>query len=198
DAQGRLLYEPEEALDFYLDTLQAAGVRLLLDTSVATVQRAGSRLESVTALTRGGMRAFTAKLYIDATGDGQAAFLAGVPFTLGREADHGMQPMSMMVTVGGVDPAQAEHVTFGMRPEWQALLSEQVARGLVPAPAGHVILIPGPQPGHVTLNMTNCTDVDGSDPEAYTKAQLLCRSQVRPLLRFLREHIPGYENAYRV
>lgn len=198
DAQGRLLYEPEEALDFYLDILQAANVRLLLDASVATVRRAGSKIECVTALTRGGMRDFQAKLCIDATGDGQAAFLAGVPFTLGRENDHGMQPMSMMVAVGGVDPAQAEHVTFGMRPEWQGLLAEQVEKGLVPAPAGHVILIPGPQPGHVTLNMTNCTDADGSDPEAYTNAQLVCRNQVQPLLRFLREHIPGYENAYLV
>ena len=44
-----------------------------------------------------------AKTFIDATGDGQLAYLAGCPFTLGREPDHLCQPMTLCFRVGNAD-----------------------------------------------------------------------------------------------
>lgn len=44
--------------------------------------------------------------------------------------------------------------------------------------------------------MTNCIEVDGTKAEDLTKATYVCRKQIEPIVRFLREYVPGYENCY--
>ena len=58
----------------------------------------------------------SAAVYVDATGDGALAALAGVGYTVGREEDGRTEPMSLMVRLGGVDDSQAAYPTFGTHP----------------------------------------------------------------------------------
>ncbi len=44
--------------------------------------------------------------------------------------------------------------------------------------------------------MTNITGIDGTKAEDLTKAELICRSQMKPIVDFLRKYAPGYENCY--
>ena len=44
--------------------------------------------------------------------------------------------------------------------------------------------------------MTNCTGIDGTKAEDLTRAEQICRSQMEPIVRFLREYAPGYEHCY--
>ena len=44
--------------------------------------------------------------------------------------------------------------------------------------------------------MTNCTDVDGTSAEDLTRAELVCRSQMPAIVRYLREFVPGFERCY--
>ena len=46
--------------------------------------------------------------------------------------------------------------------------------------------------------MTNCTDVDATKAEDWTRATIVCRSQLSKIVNFLREYAPGYENCYIV
>ena len=46
-------------------------------------------------------------MVIDSTGDGDVAARAGVPFEKGRSTDGGMQPMTIMFKVAGVDMDRA-------------------------------------------------------------------------------------------
>ena len=48
----------------------------------------------------------------------------------------------------------------------------------------------------MTCNMTNVTDIDGTSAEDLTKAEIICRKQLKPIVDFLREFAPGYENCY--
>ena len=74
------------------------------------------------------------------------------------------------------------------RGELQAL-----ARKHIPLPAGHVLLYESTLPGVVTCNMTNAIDIDGTKAADLTRAEIVCRSQMDEIVRFLREFVPGYE-----
>ena len=66
----------------------------------------------------------------------------------------------------------------------------------LPFPAGHVLLYRTSLPGVVTCNMTNCIGIDGTSTKDLVKATLECRRQLAPILDFLRNFVPGYENCY--
>ena len=44
--------------------------------------------------------------------------------------------------------------------------------------------------------MTNAIGIDGTDAKSVTKGMQTCRSQIMPIIRFLREYVPGYENCW--
>lgn len=138
-----------------------------------------------------------AKRVVDATGDGDIAASAGVPYFKGREEDGRMQPCTIMFKVGGVDykravfPPSFESKVETDRGELQALAKE-----LLPFPAGHVLLYSQPTPGTVCCNMTNAIEIDGTDAESLTNGIFTCHSQIVPIVKFLREYVPGYENCW--
>ena len=134
---------------------------------------------------------------VDATGDGDVAAACGVPYIRGRESDGKMQPATLMFKVAGVDmeravfPGSFETKVPTEKGELQALAKE-----ILPAPAGHVLLYGSTIPGIVTCNMTNITGIDGTDAEDLTRAEIICRKQMPRIVEFLREYAPGYENCY--
>jgi hypothetical protein len=134
---------------------------------------------------------------IDASGDGDVAFKSGAEYFKGRETDGKMQPATLMFKVGGVDmdravfPRSFETLVDTEKGELQALAKE-----LLPFPAGHVLLYRQPMPGTVCCNMTNAIEIDGTDAESVTKGIFTCRSQIVPIVKFLREYVPGYEDCW--
>ena len=44
--------------------------------------------------------------------------------------------------------------------------------------------------------MTNSLDTDGTNAESLTRATIECRSQIEPIIKFLHEYAPGYENCW--
>ena len=195
--QRTVTIDPENLKTLCLDMLEEAGVRLLLYTPAVDVICEDGRVKGVIVENKGGRQAILAKVVIDASGDGDVAARAGVPYLLGREEDNAMQPATIMFKVGGVDterapfPGSFETTVESPKGELQAL-----AREKLPHPAGHVLLYRTTLPGVVTCNMTNCTDINGLRAEDLTRGTQVCRSQLRPIVEFLREYVPGYENCY--
>jgi hypothetical protein len=102
-----------------------------------------------------------------------------------------------MFKIGGVDydravfPHSFETTVETDKGELQALGDK-----LLPFPAGHVLLYRQPEPGTVCVNMTNAIGIDGTDAESVTQGMMTCRSQIMPIIRFLREYAPGYEKCW--
>lgn len=188
---------PENLKTVYLDMLKDANVDVLLYTFVCGVVMEGDQLTGVITESKSGRRVFRSKVVVDGTGDGDVAAFAGVGYHKGRESDGKMQPTTLMFKVAGVDMSRAvllgsfESTYQTEKGELQALAKEHI-----PYPAGHLLAYKSTLPGIVTCNMTNCTDIDGTKAEDLTRAEIVCRSQMPAIVKYLREFVPGFENCY--
>ena len=189
--------DPELLTVTFMEMLEEAKVDCLLYTFVCDVFMDGNVLKGVVCANKDGLTAYEAKVVIDASGDGDVAYKCGAEYVKGRESDGKMQPATLMFKVGGVDmkravlPGSFEALVYTEKGELQSL-----AEKLLPPPAGHVLLMESPIEGVVTCNMTNATDIDGTKAKDLTRAEFTCRKQLQPIIDFLREYAPGYENCY--
>ena len=187
-----------EAQKITLDEMaKEAGIDVLFYTLVCGTIVEDGVVKGVIVQNKTGRSVIRTKVVVDATGDGDVAYYAGVPFVKGREEDGKMQPCTIMFKVGGVDyeravfPESFETLVHTEKGELQAM-----AKATLPFPAGHVLLYPQPTPGTVCCNMTNCINIDGTSAESMSKGLETCRSQIYPIVKFLQENVPGYENCW--
>lgn len=96
-----------------LDMLKEADVDVLYDTRVCHVTKEADSVKSVVVVNKDGFTDYSAKCFIDCTGDADVAALAGAEFVLGASetdvAEGGadrvghMQPMGVMYRVGNIN-----------------------------------------------------------------------------------------------
>lgn len=199
DAQMRKVIDPERLKTILLEMLEEAGVKLLLYTFACAPVMEGNKIKGVIAENKTGRGAVLGKIVVDASGDGDIAARAGVPYYIGRETDGKMQPATIMFKVAGVDVERG--VFPGGFEEHLAIPAgdiQKLGEEHLPPPAGHVLLYRSTLPGIVTCNMTNCTDIDGTKAEDLTRATVVCRKQMDSIVHFLREYVPGFENCYLI
>lgn len=195
DLRGSIPHECLKQVLFQM--LQEAGVVIQLHTMAVGAIMEGCKIKGVITESKSGREAIMAKAVIDATGDGDVAAFAGAEYQLGRDDDHGCQPVTLVFRIGGVDydravfPGAFESLIEVPKGEIQAL-----GKAHLPAPAGHVLLYRNRLPGEVTVNMTNVTGINGTDVRDLTRAEITCRSQMEAIVLFLREYAPGYEKCY--
>ena len=196
---GRHIINPDKLKLVMLEMLQEAGVDLLLYTFVAAPVMEGNRVVGVITENKNGRQAWRAASVIDAPGDGDLAARAGAPYRKGREPDGGMQPVTIMFKVAGVDYSRAVFPgSFETNFEIPGGRIQDLGHAHLPHPAGHVLLYPSSLPGVVTVNMTNQTGIDGTLAEDLTRAELACRRQIEQIVPFLRDKIPGYEKCFLI
>ena len=197
DCESPQVINPEKLKLVMLEMLYEAGAQVQLYTFFSDVIMEGNHVAGVITESKSGREAILCDIVIDSTGDGDVAAYAGVPFEKGRKEDSGMQPMTIMFKLGGVDMDRAlffwgfEDTVQLPEGDIQAL-----ARKKLPAPAGHVLLYPSSLPGTVTANMTNVIGVDGTDVRELNRADYECRKQINEIVKFLRKYVPGYEACY--
>ena len=196
---SRVTIDPEALKAVYLEMLEESGCGLLLYTMACMPILEGRKICGAIVESKSGRQAIRAQVVIDATGDGDIAARAGVPYILGRETDGSMQPATLMFKLGGVDTRRAVFPgSFETQVPTEKGELQQLSKALLPAPAGHVLLYPTSLPGLVTVNMTNAIQIDGTSAESITQAEKICRAQLPSIVRFLRQYAPGYEKCFLV
>ena len=197
DCECPRIINPEKLKSVMLRMLHEARAEVQLYTFFSDVIMDGDRVKGVVTESKSGREAVFCDMLIDSTGDGDVAFKAGVPYEKGRGNDGRMQPMSLMFKLNGVDMDRAkffwgfEDTVMTKDGDLQSL-----GRMELPHPAGHVLLYPSSLPGVVTVNMTNLTDMDGTNVRDMNQAEFTCRMQIDAIVKFLRKHVAGYEACY--
>lgn len=104
DSQGRptCAFDVEEVKILLEERCQAAGVDIRLHTRLVAARVADGRLTHAIVEDKSGRRALAARAFVDCTGDGDLAALAGCGFDFGHPETGATQPFSLIALVGGI------------------------------------------------------------------------------------------------
>ena len=206
-----------EGLKLILDEkLREAGCTVIFHTFLGGVTAADRWISGVTVCNKDGLHQVSAKIFVDATGDGDIAAWAGEEMTKGRPEDGAAQPMTMKMKYCGVDtgrlkrwvedhperfPALAPHIDLfsqdipidleGFEEEFR----QAKAEGSLSIRRENVLMFATGRPGEYIVNTTRIVDHDAADALSLSDAERAGRLQCAELDRFLRKHLSGFENA---
>ncbi len=108
-------YRPEVMKWVLEEMVQEVGVAVQLFTRVCACHVDESkRLQAVVTESKSGRQAWRAKVFVDATGDGDLAAFAGCRFDYGDEEGGPAQPMSMLAMLVGLDPEAVKLFVRGL------------------------------------------------------------------------------------
>jgi hypothetical protein len=182
----------QEALKVLWEELAAdAGVDLLLHTWATGVRVEDGRIGAVRLWNKGGERWVEADAIIDASGDADVSAMAGVPHDNAAQQGR-VQSLSTLFKLANVDVARAASVR---KAELWERMREAAASGDYDLPRIEGSWHRTPFPGIVLIHMTRVPNVDATDPEQLTRAEVAGRRQVREYARFLRDCVPGFEHS---
>jgi hypothetical protein len=194
-----------ERLDLdYAGLVLEAGAQLMLHSWVVEALVQGKRVTGVRAISKQGWLRIEAKVTVDATGDGDVAFLSGAAFEQGRPGDGLMQPVSIQYRIGGVSRGNdlfcgSEEEALRVKvPEgiWHDVVQRGQLAGELPASIGVIRIYKSCYASERVINATQVNGIDGTKVEDLTRAELAGRQQAFQVLAFLQKHAPGYEQAY--
>jgi glycine/D-amino acid oxidase-like deaminating enzyme len=168
-----------------------AGVDLLLHTWATGVRVDDGRVAAVRLWNKGGSRWVEASVFVDASGDADVCAMAAVPHD--APGDGGtVQSLSTLFKVANVDIAAASAVP---KADLWARMAEAAASGEYRLPRTEGSWHRTPHEGVVMVHMTRIPNVDATDPEQLTRAEIEGRRQVQEYHRFLRDRVPGFERS---
>lgn len=187
-----LPYVPFGLKTLFDEWMEKAGVRLHLHTRLTRVNRNGERIESIRVANKGGGTNIEGTVFVDASGDGDLAFLAGASME-----GSPVQFPSMNFYMANVNIAEA--LTAGLA-TLQTLIGEALESGEYDLPRAGGAVIPTMRPGEVIVAMGRIAKdgrpVDCADPLELVYAEKEGRRQAALLAAFLKARMPGFAEAY--
>ena len=218
------LYDHELFKIVALRKVLKENIEVLFHTDVESVEVENVQLKKIILRGKGWRILVSARVFIDATGDGDVAYLTGASFEKGQKDTGVLQPPTMMFTVAGVEidktidylaenPDQMERSKtidcaggydadfFRSDPAFvmvamRKLVSQLRAEGKMPINRENIIIINSLLPGEVHLNCTRHLGTDGSDVFSVTHAEIEGYLQIEEFVEVLKQYVPGFENCY--
>jgi len=178
------------------DMMEESGVKLMLHTYFVDAITNNDLIEKIVVVNKSGLQAIESKVVIDCTGDADVAYSSGTPYNKGRDKDGLMQPASMFFKIRNVDTEKMKQYIAkhpGERP-FSEIIAEAKRKGEFPIARDAVLLFGTPRDGEFLLNVSRLHNIDATNAEDLTKAEIEGRKQVMFLINFLKENIPGLEN----
>jgi len=204
--------DPEAVKLISQEMVLQEGADLLLHTWVSSVDVIDNNIKQLHIVNKSGPQILKGSIYIDATGDGDIAAEAGVPYSLGDENKQ-CQPMTLMFAMANVNIekvskyinkeiclnpniegnnkfARILHLAgdFG---SWDKFINKEKLFShnehkmwIIPIQEGRVYI----NTIKVTKNSTNAAEL--------TEAEITGRREAFRIANFLNRYIPGFEKAY--
>jgi hypothetical protein len=181
------------------DLCMAAGVRLLYHHWVADViceeHEKRRRIDAVVLVSKSGYSAARAKVFVDCTGDGDLAALAGCECEMGGPSGH-CQPMTLCFKLSHIDiPALHAWGAPNWRGKITELYLEAKKNGQIHCPREDVLVFDDLEEDVLHFNTTRVVQKAGTDGVALGEAEIEARLQMREYLHFLRRAVPAFARA---
>jgi hypothetical protein len=214
--------DPEIMKRVVFEKLEEARVDLLLHSLAVGCIHEKKEVKGIIIESKSGRQAVFAQLIVDTTGDADVASWAGAPYRIGRPQDHVPQPMTMMFKMSDVDLNQIadyastnlDDFTFTYFPETEGLISDDQqqlnmifegfqklqarafeSEGYI-SPRNGFNIKTGLGAGNVFINATRISSGAALDVHDLTQAEVNVRKQVTTFVAFLKQYVPGFQDAY--
>lgn len=190
-AGAGLTYDPQTLKLVWDELTTQSGVNVLHHVQFVDTISDGPRVTGAIIATKQGLKAIRARAVVDASGDADVVYRGGGEFEdAGKEGI--AQSLTTTFTMINVNVERA--LEFPKQELWNRM-AEADASGDYRLPrregSSHIT----PFEGVMHTNMTRVGGVDATDPEQLSRAEREGRAQAFEYARFLKERIPGYENA---
>lgn len=182
--------------------LLQAGVEILYHTNITGVIKENDAFMGVIIDTKAGRAAIHAKILIDATGDADLVYRAGLSVFIGENGK--VQSPTMIFRLSGVD-IEKFIASWGTDTISPPAITEKInsmrshfGKNL---PRNKIWVFPTPRSGELLVNATlikgiKQRDLDVILPKDYTEAEILGRRQVRAYEEFFQKNIDGCEESF--
>jgi len=211
EMKGRLPHLPEDRIDWVAIDAEVlkrvleqrvlrAGGRIAYSTMLADAVAQDGRVAEVIVCDKAGLSAVRAKVFIDATGDADLVARAGGAFEKGDPDTGELQPATHCFVMAGVDAARyfAWQEERPNRQNVRDAVARAKAAGDLDIPEGHITAVGHLSPVSLGFNFSHIFEVDGTDPNRLSAAQVEGRRLVEQLAAFVRKYCPGCENGVLV
>ena len=187
-------YDPEVLKVLWEQLAEDARVDVLLHPWATGVHQRDGQTTGIRIWNKGGESIVDAAVIVDASGDADPCAMAGVPYE-GAGSTPNLQSLSTIFRLANVD---VERASMLPKTELWAKMREAAASGEYHLPRLEGSWHRTPHPGVITVHMTRIPNVDATDPEQLTHAEIEGRRQVREYHRFLRDRVEGFEQSVLV
>ena len=206
-----------EGMKRELETMMTeTSVTLLYHSMVCDIEYINGRINSVEVCGKSGKRRIEAKIFVDASGDCDIAFLAGLEPNKGREGDGKCQPMTMNFKVINVDTERVKKYIMNNNDEFPRLegdlskvthaprlsiggyvntLGKAQETGKISFQREDILFFETDRMGEFIVNTTRVINADPTVPEDLTRAEILGRKQAWEVFELLNTEVQGFENA---
>jgi hypothetical protein len=170
----------------YDELMTEAGVLFNFHTRLIDVQMDGKRVSYAICNSKNGNFAVKAQAFVDCTGDGDLAAMAGADFEKG-DKDGTLMPGTLCSLWANIDWENRS-------PDHHVMLEKAFADGIFSIPDRHVPGMASWGHGVAGANIGHVYDLDGTDDESVTRGLLRGRKIVPEFERYYKEYLKGYEN----
>lgn len=189
------------------EMLLEANVKVLYHTTFVEPILEANAVKGAIVVSKDGLCAIKTNVVIDASGDADVAFRAGVPCELGDISREGaMQPATMFFRIGNVDWEQVDEAYHknleekGFNPDgtrrglFSWLVDEARAKGDFTIERKVVGIYRGVKKDEWSVNISRINGVNGTSAEDLSEAEIVGRRQALEIFNFLKKYIPGCQN----
>ena len=190
-----LIFDNERMQLLLEQMLAEVGAELLYYTDVVDVVKDGARITGVVVHNKSGLSLVKGECFVDATGDGDIAAMAGCDFEKGDE-EGGLAAASLEMHVEGVD---FDTLFAYMRDtgdvRFKNLIGALKEKGEWPFPYEIFISVKLTGEDAYMINTIRQVGVDGTDATSLSRAVTEGRAENYRLLEMMRAHFPGFAHA---
>ena len=183
NSSGRLL-TPALASLAAEDLLLEAGVSLFYHFTLVDVLLSEESIKYAILHSKSGFSAVSAKVFIDSTGDGDLAALAGCDFEMGDDQG-GCQPMTTCFDMGEIDIPGGDVRSREFQETVQPRHQNASSCGAISCQRENLLCFNTHDPHAIHFNTTRIIGKDATDGLMRSEAEIIGRRQIREYLRFL-------------
>ncbi|MFC1582286.1 FAD-dependent oxidoreductase [Planctomycetota bacterium] len=182
--------DPERLKRVYDDLVVESGADILFNTVLSAVDAESGTVKAAIVTNKAGLTAFTAKVFVDCTGDADLCAWAGAEFEKGDPETGGLQPATHCFMIANVDVFAYEHgEKFNRRPDgvcvqisddedYELIIDSHACNSLLGA-------------GVVGFNTGHIYGLDNTDPIALSKAHIHGRKMAAQYRDALAQYMPA-------